>query len=221
MERIEDLGINGLKIYQDDALYKFTSDSVLLTRFARVKKGDIVADFCSGSGIVGLHLFALNPELIESVTLFELQRPLYDLSLKSININSLEDKFNAVNVRVQDIDNSYNGKFSLIVCNPPYMPVGHGFYEENRAVAVCRTELELSLKDLVKSISKRLKFGGRVALCHRADRLCELIYELKNENIEPKRLQFVSGKDKEPYLLLIEGVKGGKSGLKILNTITN
>ena len=121
MERIEDLGINGLKIYQDDALYKFTSDSVLLTRFARVKKGDIVADFCSGSGIVGLHLFALNPELIESVTLFELQRPLYDLSLKSININSLEDKFNAVNVRVQDIDNSYNGKFSLIVCNPPYM----------------------------------------------------------------------------------------------------
>jgi tRNA1(Val) A37 N6-methylase TrmN6 len=101
------------------------------------------------------------------------------------------------------------------------MPVGHGFYEDNRAVAVCRTELELPLKDLVKSISKRLKFGGRVALCHRADRLCELIYELKNENIEPKRLQFVSGKDKEPYLLLIEGVKGGKSGLKILNNITN
>ena len=57
MERIEDLGLNGLKIYQDGNLYCFTSDAVLLSRFARVKKGDAVADFCSGSGIVGLHLF--------------------------------------------------------------------------------------------------------------------------------------------------------------------
>ena len=60
MERLEDLQINGYKIYQDDKLYHFTSDSVLLSRFTSVKKNDVVADFCSGSGIVGLHLFALN-----------------------------------------------------------------------------------------------------------------------------------------------------------------
>ena len=65
MERLEDLNLNGLKIYQDDGLYTFTSDSVLLTRFANVKKGDVVADFCSGSGIVGLHLYALNAEKID------------------------------------------------------------------------------------------------------------------------------------------------------------
>ena len=69
MLKLEDLSLEGLKIYQDDKLYRFTSDSVLLSRFVKVKKGDVVADFCSGSGIVGLHLYGLN-KTIKSVTLF-------------------------------------------------------------------------------------------------------------------------------------------------------
>ncbi|MBQ9735007.1 MAG: methyltransferase [Clostridia bacterium] len=221
MERLEDLNLNGLKIYQDDALYKFTSDAVLLTRFATVKKGDVVADFCSGSGIVGLHLYALHPDKVNSVTMFEMQTPLFELSKKSVAVNGLQDKFIAVNCRVQDIPAEYTGKFSLVVCNPPYMPVGHGFYEESDTIAVCRTELTLPLNELIKAISKALKFGGRTAIVHRADRLSDIIFEMRNNNIEPKRLQFVSGGDKEPYLLMIEGVKGGKSGIKILNTIKN
>jgi len=221
VERIEDLGINGLKIYQDDALYKFTSDAVLLTRFTKVKKGDVVADFCSGSGIVGIHLFALNSEKIKSVTLFEMQKPLFDLSVKSIELNGLSDKFSAVNIKVQDMGTEYAGKFTLITCNPPYMPVGHGFFEEEETIAVCRTELKLSLAELCSSISKALTFGGRVNMVHRADRLAEVITELKKNNIEPKKLQLVASGDKEPYLMLIEGVKGGKSGIKILNTVKN
>jgi tRNA1(Val) A37 N6-methylase TrmN6 len=221
MERIEDLGINEMKIYQDDELYKFTSDAVLLTRFTKVKKGDVVADFCSGSGIVGLHLYALNPEKIKSVTLFEMQKSLFYLSLKSIELNGLRDIFSAVNVKVQDISSEYAGKFTLITCNPPYMPVGHGFYEKDEQIAVCRTELKLPLNELVKSIGKALTFGGRVNMVHRADRLVDVICEFKKNNIEPKTLQFVSGGKKEPYLFMIEGVKGGKSGIKILNTIEN
>ncbi len=221
MERLEDLNLNGLKIYQDDALYKFTSDAVLLTRFATVKKGDVVADFCSGSGIVGLHLYALHPDKINSVTMFEMQTPLFDLSKKSVAVNGLEEKFTAVNCKVQDITSEYAGKFSLIVCNPPYMPVGRGFYEKDDAIAVCRTELTLPLNELIKAVAKALKFGGRTAVVHRADRLSDIIYEMKKNNIEPKRLQFVSGGNKEPYLLMIEGVKGGKSGIKVLNNIQN
>ena len=59
-EVIEDMGIDGLKIVQDTELYRFTSDSVLLSRFARAKNGDRVADFCAGSGIVAFHFHALN-----------------------------------------------------------------------------------------------------------------------------------------------------------------
>ena len=61
-ERIEELFLNGVKIIQNENLYRFTSDAVLLTRFARAKKNEILADFCSGSGIVGLHFYALHPD---------------------------------------------------------------------------------------------------------------------------------------------------------------
>jgi tRNA1(Val) A37 N6-methylase TrmN6 len=112
MERLEDLQLENLKIYQDDALYTFTSDSVLLSRFATVKKNDVVADFCAGSGIVGLHLYGLNKDKVQSVTLFEMQPALYELSKKTITYNNLEHVFSAINTKVQQIDNSYFNKFS-------------------------------------------------------------------------------------------------------------
>ena len=222
MERVEDLLLEILKIYQDDELYCFTSDAVLLTHFARVKNGEVVADFCSGSGIVGLHLYGLNKDKIKSVTLFELQENLYNLSRKSIALNNLEDVFTAKNCKVQEIGSEYNGKFSYIVCNPPYQKSKSGLSKERREIAICHEELELTLKELVVAISKALKYGGKMAMVHRADRLVDIVCEMRSNNIEPKRIQFVfSGKNTEPYLVLIEGTKGGKSGLKIEKSIKN
>ncbi len=220
MERLEDLLINGYKIYQDDELYHFTSDAVLLSKFARVKKNDIVADFCSGSGIVGIHLYALNPE-IKSVTLFEMQKPLYELSLKSIECNGLLDKFSAKNCKLQDIPNSFNEQFSLITVNPPYMKDDGALTDENECISVCKRERTLKLDELIKAVSRCLKFGGRVNLVHRADRLADVVYELKKHNLEPKKLQFVCSSNKTPYLFLMEAVKGGKSGLTVYENTKN
>ena len=221
MIKTEDLGVGNLKIYQNDELYTFTSDSVLLARFAKAKKGDEVADFCSGSGIVGFYFYGLNEGLIKSVTLFEMQQPLYSLAKKSIEDNELADKFTAINLSIQQMKTEWAGKFSLITCNPPYMPVG-SFVSEKEHIAVCRTEIALPLEDLIKEIATSLKFGGRVCMVHRADRLIDVTATMRKYKIEPKRLQFVAGgENKEPYLFLIEGVLGGKSGLKVLKTITN
>ncbi len=217
----EEILDNNIKVYQDDELYTFTSDSVLLSKFAVVKKGDIVADFCAGSGVVGFNLLALNGSFIKSINFFEMQTPLFNLCQKSIEENGLSENCIAINTRLQDIDKSYNEKFSLIVCNPPYMKVGHGENNQNEQKALCKSELSLSLKELCTSFSRCLKFGGRVCLVHRADRLVEVIMELKNNNIEPKKLQFVCSGEKEPYLFILEGVKGGKSGIKVLNSIKN
>jgi tRNA1(Val) A37 N6-methylase TrmN6 len=193
---------------------------VLLSKFAKVKKGDVVADFCSGSGIVGIHLYALNP-VIKSVTLFEMQEPLYNLSIKSIKENGLEKVINAVNCKLQDISSDYNEQFSLITVNPPYMKEGTGDKEEKECISVCKREKTLTLAELVKALSKFLKYGGRANIVHRADRLAEVIYELKNVGLEPKRLQFVKSGKKEPYLFLLEAVKGGKAGLTILKDAEN
>ena len=221
MEVIEDIGIDNLKIIQDDTLYRFTSDAVILSKFASSKKGDIVADFCSGSGIVGLHYFALNKNIL-SVDLIEIQEELYSLSKKTVKLNNLEKIFNCLNMPLQELDNSYNERYSLILCNPPYKKKNSGFVNPNQKIAICRHEITITQQEIVKTAYKKLKFGGRLCMCQRIERLVELIQDMKENKLEPYRIQFVStSHDKPPYLFLIEGVKGVKPQLKVLETIIN
>lgn len=221
-EVLEDMLIDGLKIVQDTRLYRFTSDSVLLSRFAKAKKKDKVADFCAGSGIVAFHFFALNKSVPAlQFTLFEMQKALADLSKKTAVYNSF-DNFEIVNCKLQEIPESYREQFSLILCNPPYERAGTGFDNDEYEKAVCRKEITLTLKEIAKAASFALKFGGRICMLHRADRIAEVCYELKQVNIEVKKLQFVGGRcGSKPYLVMIEGVKGGKPGCEILETIVN
>ena len=110
-EVLEDMMLDGLKIVQDTRLYRFTSDSVLLSRFAKAKKRDVVADFCAGSGIVAFHFYALNRAKLQDLkfTLFELQKELSDLSKKTAQINGF-DCFSFEQGRLQDIPKKYNGQ---------------------------------------------------------------------------------------------------------------
>ena len=217
----EDMLLDGLKIAQDTRLYRFTSDSVLLSLFARAKRNDVVADFCAGSGIVAFHFYALNRAKFPSLkfTLFELQKELSDLSKKTALYNDF-DNFTFEQGRLQDIPKQYNEKFSLILCNPPYEK--GGFDNDEYHKAICRKEITLNLKEICKTASFALKFGGRICMLHRADRLAEVCYTLHEEKLEVKRIQFVGGRyASKPYLVMVEAVKGGKPNVEILETIYN
>ena len=205
------------KIIQNINLYRFTSDSILLSRFARAKFNDSVADFCSGSGVVGFHFLCLNPK-ISRLTLFEMQQSLADMSRRTAEMNGFDCE--VVNCKLQDIGREYDDKFSLILCNPPYEK--SGFENEVYEKAVCRKEITLTLSEIAEAAFRKLKFGGRLAILNRADRTAELIYTLKARGLEPKRLQFVSGTaTAKPYLVMLEAVKGGKEGIEVLPTLTN
>ena len=220
---IEDMGIENLKIVQDTQLYRFTSDSVLLSRFARLKKNDRVADFCAGSGIVAFHTHAIRHKEIPNVeyTLFELQAPLCELAKKTIALNGFTN-FSVVNCPLQELPETYRESFSLVLCNPPYERAGTGFENDDREKAICRKEITLNLKEIAQAAAKALKYGGRLCMVHRADRLAEICYVLKGVGLEVKKLQFVAGRDAaKPYLLLLEAVKGGKPATEILPTLLN
>lgn len=205
------------KIIQNTKLYRFTSDSILLSRFARFKCGDRVADFCAGSGVVGFHFMCLNPE-IGSLTLFEIQEELADMSRRTAKLNGFACE--VVTTRLQDIGREYDDKFSLILCNPPYEK--GGFENDVFEKAICRKELTLTLKEIVEAAYRKLKFGGRLAVINRADRAAELIFLLKQRGLEPKRIQFVSGTPAaKPYLIMAEAVKGGKEGVEVLPVLIN
>ena len=220
-EVAEDMQLNGLKIVQDTRLYRFTSDSVLLSKFAKARSNDRVADFCAGSGIVAYHFFALNRERLKnaSFSLFEMQKSLADLSEKTAKLNDFEN-FETVNCKLQELPERYREKFSLVLCNPPYER--GGFENEAYEKAVCRKEITLTLREIAQAAAFALKFGGRIDLVHRADRLAEVCYTLKSVNIEVKKIQFVAGAEgAKPYLVLVEGVKGGKPATEILPTLVN
>lgn len=221
MKTIEHLGVLDLSIYQDDEGYCFTSDSILLSKFASSKRGDVVADFCAGSGVVGFYHYGLNSQNVDKLTLFEIQQSLYDLSVQSIERNGLEKKVNAVLTDVTNLDTKYHNFFSLVLCNPPYMEFNRGEGNQNKEKDICRREVTLNLSTLMASISKCLKFGGRVCMVHRADRLIDVVCAMRECKIEPKRLQMVSNGQKSPYLFLIEGVKGGGKGLTVLPDAKN
>lgn len=219
MEVIESLLIGEYKIIQDTERYRFTSDAVHLARFVKAKKGEVVADFCAGSGVVGLHFFAEN-EGVKSVTLFESDEGLAAMSAKTVALNHLEESFTVENVRLQQIPVSYIEKFSLILCNPPYER--GGFEKASEEIAPCRMELTLTLEELADAAKRCLKYGGRFAVVHRADRAAELISTLHVRGLEPKKLQFIAGKEgRKPYAVLLLAVKGGKPGVDVLPTIIN
>ena len=219
-EVAEDMLIDGLKIVQDTRLYRFTSDSVLLSRFARAKAGDKVADFCAGSGIVAFHFYALHRALKGlDFTLFEMQKQLSELSVKTATLNGFGN-FEAVNCKIQEIPERYREKFSLVLCNPPYER--GGLENDDYQKAICRKEITINLAEIARAAAFALRFGGRLALVNRADRLAEVCYTLREAGIEVKRVQFVAGKaGAAPYLLMAEGVKGGRPHTELLPMLIN
>ena len=143
------------------------------------------------------------------------------LAEKTVKLNDFTN-FSVVNCRLQELSERYRERFSLVLCNPPYERVGTGFDNAEYEKAICRKELTLTLPEIAQAAAKALKFGGRLCMVHRADRLAEICYVLKGYNLEVKRLQFVTGREgATPYLLLIEAVKGGKPATELLPTLIN
>ena len=215
-EALEEL-FGDKKIIQNATLYRFTSDRILLSRFARAKKGDVVADFCAGCGAVGYHFLCLNTQ-IKSLTLFELQPALADMAQRTAQLNGFDAE--VVVGRLQDTGREYDGAFSLILCNPPYER--GGFDNSSYEKAICRKEITINLEEILAVAAQKLKFGGRLAIVHRADRLAEIFYTMKKYNLEPKRMQFVKGSESAAaYLVMAEAVKGGKPSLEVMPELVN
>ena len=216
MKVINDLlNYNGLKIIQNPQWFSFSLDSVLLANFVRVSNKMKIIDFCTGNAPIPLFLSTKTNSPIIGL---ELQKEVYDLALESVLINDLQDQIKILNLDVDDVDKIYDtDTFDLITCNPPYFKVcERSNINGNKTKAVARHEIRINLEIIFKKAKKILKNNGKIAMVHRTDRLIDIIYLMRNNNIEPKRLRFVYPfKDSESNLVLIEGTKNGNPGFKI------
>lgn len=212
-ETLDDLEYDNLKIIQNKFGYKFSTDSVLLANFGRAKQNDVYVDLCSGSAVIAI-LFLCKNKIKKGYSV-EIQERLADMAERSIIVNNLQDRLSVLN---EDLENVYKTlgfeSVDVITVNPPYNEVGET--SDNDEIAIATHEIKTNLAKIVESSAKLLKFGGKIFMVHRCDRLASIIFELKKNNLEPKVMRVVyPKKNKAPNLVLIEAKKGAKAGLII------
>ena len=220
MEVINDLlNYNNLKIYQNTNWFNFSIDSVLLANFVKLNNKMKILDMCTGNAPIPLFLSTKTKSKIIGV---EIQPEVYDLALKSVKINNLDKQINILNMDVKKLNDVFEtDSFDLITCNPPYFKLEeNSLTNDNEIKRKARHEVDLCLDDVFKCAKKILKNNGKIAIIHRTERLIEIISSMKQNNIEPKRLQFIFPfTSSNSNLVLIEGSKNGNSGCLVENDI--
>lgn len=217
MEVLNDLlGYKNLKIYQNTQMFSFSLDSVLLANFVSInKKIKKILDIGTGNAPIPI---ILSQRTNASIIGVEIQKDVYSLAIKSINYNKLDNQISIINA---DINEQYklwdSEEFDIITCNPPFFKVTENVkLNESIYKRYARHEITLKLEQIFTVARKLLKNNGSINIVHRPERLVEILSIMKKNNIEPKRLRFIYPRINEnANMVLIEGVKMGKSGLKI------
>jgi tRNA1Val (adenine37-N6)-methyltransferase len=214
-ERLDELHRNGYYIIQDPARFCFGMDAVLLSGFARAKVGEKVLDLGTGTGIIPILMEAKTEA--EDFTALEIQEESADMARRSVMYNHLENKIHIVTGDIKDASNIFGASsFDVVTTNPPYMIGEHGISSASDAKAIARHEVLCTLDDILRESARLLKPNGRFYMVHRPFRLAEIFAKMIEYKIEPKRMKLVYPYiDKEPNMVLIEGLRGGKSRITV------
>lgn len=208
-ERLDDLQRNGYKIIQNEKLFCFGMDAVLLSAFARVKEGEKVLDLGTGTGVIPILLEARTKG--KSFTGLEICAASAYMASRSVKYNQLEEKVSIIQGDIKEADRIFPAaSFDVVTSNPPYMTAQHGLVNPDMDKAAARHEILCTLEDVVHQAARALKEKGRFYMVHRPFRMAEIIRVLGKYKLEPKRIRLVYPYvDKEPNMILMECLKGG------------
>ena len=214
-ERLDDLGRKNYKIIQNPDGFCFGMDAVLLSGYAKVKKGQRVLDLGTGTGISPILLEAKTEA--SHLTGLEIQEKSADMARRSVRYNDLEDKISIVTGDIKEAGSLFGAaSFDVVTSNPPYMIGGHGLQNPSMPKTIARHEVLCDLEDVVRAASTVLVPGGYFYMVHRPFRLAEIITVMTKYQLEPKRMRFVYPYvDKEPNMVLIEAKKGANSRVTV------
>lgn len=204
------------KIYQDEAYFKFSLDSILLSEFVNInKKTENILDLCTGNASIPL---ILSTKTKATIDCFEIQEYIYELGKKSIELNKMEGQINIYKSDIKKIDELVsNKKYDIITCNPPYFKVfNDDFINDQYGLAIARHEITITLEDIFKIASSHLNDKKEFYLVHQCQRLDEIIILADKYKLNVKRIILVkTKKDNKPSLVLVKCVKNAKYGMII------
>ena len=213
-ERIDDLEFKGLKIIQSKDGFCFGIDSVLLTDFAKeIKEDSNIIDLGTGTGILPILLSGKtkNAKFVG----VEIQQEVAQMAEKSVKLNNLEKQIEIVNMNILELKQKYSmGSFDAVITNPPYKKANTGLINDNLKKQISRHEITASLSDFIEISFYLLKDFGSFYMVHRPNRLVDIFYLMRKNQIEPKKIRFVyPNREKIANLVLIKGVKKGNPEL--------
>ncbi len=213
-ERLDDLQ-NGFQIIQNPKKFCFGLDAVLLSAFVRVKVKEKVIDLGTGTGVIPLLLRGRTQG--RQYAGLEIQDYLADMAVRSVHHNGLESEIEIRQGDIREASAIYGrASFDVVTCNPPYITAGHGIENPDISKAVARHEIQCTFSDIARESARLLRNRGRLYLVHRPYRLAEIMRILQEQQLEPKRMQLVYPYvDREPTLILLEAVLGGRTRLQI------
>jgi tRNA1Val (adenine37-N6)-methyltransferase len=214
-ERLDDLQRDGLKLIQNPSWFCFGMDAVLLSAFAKAGAGDNCLDLGCGNGVIPI-LMSGRTEA-EHFTGLELQADVAEMAERSVKYNHISDRVKIVNGDIKEALHIFApSSFDVVTSNPPYLSHSHGLVGTAKHKAIARHELCCTLADVIGNAAKLLKPLGHFYMVHRPFRLAEIITLMAAERLEPKRMRLVYPYvDKEPNMVLIEGVRGGNSRMTV------
>lgn len=204
--RWESLQYRHFGIYQDEALGRFTEDAVRLVHFLEAKKTERALDLGTGNGIIPLYANALYGCAFAGVDLDERQLELARLSAQR---NAQAIPFYCFDV-AEAPKQLGHGKYDLVTMNPPYYSQATAGEDPQRA----RQRHGDRLGDFLSAAFALLDNGGRLCLCYRADGLADLFALLRQNRLEPKRMELPS-RTRRAKLVLVEAKKLAKPGMDI------
>ncbi len=214
--RLDNLQFAGLEIFQDPKGYCFTSDSVLLANFVKFLPEKKVVEFCSGSGVISILLS--KKQKPKEIHAFEIDKKPFELLKKNIEHNNLQNIIFAHNEKLEDASKILSvGYADVVVCNPPYLKADG---REKNEITNATMELSTTLENVIKSASEVLKYGGKLFMVHRVDRLVDVIAELRKYALEPKLISVIYPKENaEPVVFLVQATLKGRPGLRMSKVI--
>lgn len=214
---INDLLGYDMKIVQDTKWFNFSLDSVLLSHFVSIKKNvKNIIDLGTGNAAIPLFLSARTNANIVGV---EIQTDCCELANESIMINNLKDQITVINDDINNLKNYFSdGYFDVVISNPPYFKIDTSNkknIDEHKLLA--RHEVSIKLEELIKISSFLLKNKGVFAMVHRTERIVEILSLLEESKLFVKKIKFIYSKNNtNSNMVLIECIKNGNSGLKVL-----
>lgn len=212
-ESVDDFLGGAIRLIQPRGGYRVSMDTVMLAAAVPAKTGETVLEGGVGTGGAALCLARrLEGVHVEGV---DLQEAMVHAARRNILFNDLSDR---VSVRKGDIREreGVEARYDHVMMNPPYLAAGKALRPPEAGKGQAHMDENGTLKDWVRFALFHTKIKGTITIVFRADRLDELIAELRGRVGDLALFPLWPRQGQPAKRMIVQGRKGTQGAARLL-----